>query len=410
MKNNIIKLLGNVSLLVTLTGTAFAQSVTLDVTAWKGNEAEPGGMAEVIKLFEAAHPEIKVDFSYISRSDTDVVIPPRLQGGNAPDVMMIDLPLTKVWGEAGLLVDHGTDAEWYARVPAALQSAITIEDAAYVMPLEVIGMGLYTNTGLLQQVGIDAAPKTIDELKAACSALHEAGIKPMLMTGGFPSVLFVIANGLEAATTPVGSLGDGSAKFVDDAGFSAALDTVRELASANCFDPKEMAGVDPWSTALNEFKAGNFAMLPQGAWNIGNFITDSDIEFVFGPIPTRKGAGVAADLFGFGWGISSQSENKDAAQTFVEFWSQPEVLQNLLDAESAYSPFDDGGSGTPELAANYNDARAAGGIRNYPFSVGQWPGALDGEMQNSMTGFLLDLDQDNKMILTRWDATVEDNQ
>lgn len=397
------------SVIAVAASTASHAQTVLDVTAWKGNEAEPAGMIEVISRFEAANAEITVELSYISRSDTDVVIPPRLQGGNPPDVMMIDMPLVKVWGDAGLLKDLGTDADWYGRVPAALQSAITSDGAAYVMPLEVIGMGLYTNRDLLEQVGIEDAPKTIDELKAACTALSGAGINPMLMTSGFPSVLFTIANGLEANTSPVGDLGTGTATFVEDAGFNGALDTFRDLANAGCFDAAQMAGVDPWSTALNEFKAGNFAMLPQGAWNIGSFSEDPDLNFTFGPIPTQSGTGVAADLFGFGWGISAGSENQDAAKLFVDFWSQPENLQVLLDVESAYSPFDDGGSGTPDLAADYDVARANGGIFNFPFSVGQWPGALDGEMQNSMTGFLLDLDQDNSDVLVRWDETVEDN-
>ncbi|SFR52491.1 raffinose/stachyose/melibiose transport system substrate-binding protein [Yoonia tamlensis] len=397
------------SVIALAAATAASAETVLDVTAWKGNEAEPAGMAEVIALFEAANPDIKVELTYISRSDTDVIIPPRLQGGNPPDVMMVDMPLTKVWGDAGLLVDWGTDAEWYGRVPEGLQSAITIDGAAYVMPLEVIGMGLFANSDLLAQAGITEAPKTIEALKAACGALSAAGINPMLMTSGYPSALFTIANGLEAATTPVEDLGNGNARFVDDAGFSAALDTFRELAAADCFDPQQMAGVDPWSTALSEFQAGNFAMLPQGAWNIGSFSQNPDLNFTFGPIPSASGAGVAADLFGFGWGISTGSEHQEAAKTFVAFWSQPENLQILLDAESAYSPFEDGGSGTPALAADYDAARAAGGIRNYPFSVGQWPGALDGEMQNAMTGFLLNLDQDNSDILVRWDETVEDN-
>ena len=148
-------------LLIGYVGTASAQ-VVLDVTAWKGNEAEPGGMAEIIEKFEAANPDIDINFSYISKSDTDVVIPPRLQSGNPPDVMMIDMPLTKAWGEAGLLLDYGTDSPWYARVPEGLRNAITIDDAAYVMPLEVIGMGLYTNLDLLKKAGIDAEFRVVD--------------------------------------------------------------------------------------------------------------------------------------------------------------------------------------------------------------------------------------------------------
>jgi hypothetical protein len=33
---------------------AWTEDVTLDVTAYKGNEAEPAGRAEIIELFEAA--------------------------------------------------------------------------------------------------------------------------------------------------------------------------------------------------------------------------------------------------------------------------------------------------------------------------------------------------------------------
>lgn len=404
-----LKYIGTMAFAVLLSGPAAAQKVTLDVTAWKGNEAEPAGLAEIIEKFEAENPDIDVELSYISRSDTDIVIPPRLQGGNPPDVLMVDMPLAKLWGEAGLLVDFGTDREWYGRVPDDLRSAITLDGKAFIMPLEVIGMGLYTNMALLGQVGIDSHPLTIDELKAACGALSDAGINPMLMTGGFPITLFTIANGLEAGTTPVGDLGNGSASFVDDAGFNSALDTIRELAAAKCFDPKEMAGVDPWSTALSEFKSGNFAMLPQGAWNIANFSSDPDFNFVFGPIPSSSGVGVAPDLFGIGWSLSTGSDNLEAGRKFAEYFSRPEVLQIMLDAESAYTPFDDGASGTPELAEAYDAARAAGGIRNYPFALLQWPKPLDQEAWDSLTGLLLNLDKDNSEVLERWDETVEDN-
>ncbi|MEP4640595.1 MAG: ABC transporter substrate-binding protein, partial [Yoonia sp.] len=133
--------------------TANAQQVVLDVTGWKGNEAEPAGIAELVSAFEAANPDIKVEFSYISRLDTDVVLPPRLQGNNAPDVMMTDMPLVSIWGDAGLLADLGTDSEWYGRLEPSLVPSVTTGDAVYIMPLEVIGMGNFVNNGLLAQAG-----------------------------------------------------------------------------------------------------------------------------------------------------------------------------------------------------------------------------------------------------------------
>ncbi|MDG4674830.1 extracellular solute-binding protein [Shinella sp. 838] len=408
MNKTLRRTLGAVSAFAILSGAALAEPIKLDVTAWKGNESEPAGLSGLIASFEAANPDIDVELSYISRTDTDVVIPPRLQGGNPPDVMMVDMPLVKVWGDAGFLQDFGTDAEWYGRVPQDLRSAITLDGKAYIMPLEVIGMGLFTNMGMLKSVGIDAPPQTLDDLKTACAALAAAGKNAMMLPGTWNAELFVIANGLGAGTTPASDLGNGTNTFVDDAGFNAALDTVRDLAGAGCFNAAQMAGVDPWSTALAEFKAGNFAMMPQGAWNIASFKENSSLEFVFGPIPTPSG-GVAVDLFGIGWAASSASDNPEAAKKFIEFFAKAENLQVMLDAEAAYSPFDDGASGTPEQAAPYDAARAAGAISSFPYALLTWPKPLESEIADSLSSLFLELSKTNEEILNRWDEVVEDD-
>ncbi len=390
-------------------GAVYAQQATLDVTAWKGNEAEPAGLPELIEKFEAEHPEIDVELSYIGRLDTDTVIPPRLQAGDPPDVMMTDMPLVKIWGDAGLLADLGTDSEWFARIPDGLKASISSDDAAFIMPLEVIGMGNFVNMGLLGQVGIEEPPTTIEELKATCGALADADINPLIFTGGFSAPLFLIANGIEGSDVPASALGSGDSTFVDSASFNSGIDLIRELREARCFDPDQQAGLDPWSTALNEFSGGNFAMMPQGAWNIASFNEVEGLDYVFAPIPSSKESGVALDLFGIGWSIAERSENKDAAKVFVDWFAQPENLQIMLDAESAYSPFDDGASGTPDLAAAYDQSRIDGGVINYPFAVLDWPKALESEIWDSLTGFLLDTSKSNSDVLERWDWAVEDS-
>lgn len=387
--------------------TAFAQSVTLDVTAWKGNEAEPAGLPELIADFEAANPDIDVELSYISRLDTDVVLPPRLQGNNAPDVMMTDMPLVDIWAGAGLLADLGTGSEWYGRLEPSLVPSVTSDGAIYIMPLEVIGMGNFVNMDLLAQAGINKAPTTINELHAACRMLDAAGIRPMIFTGGFSAPLFVIANGLEQ-TDSARALGLAEKSFTESDGFNASVDLVRGLIDSKCLDPQEQAGLDPWSTALTEFKAGNFAMMPQGAWNIGDFSGVEGLNFAFAPIPSNKASGVALDLFGIGWSISAQTAHPEEARRFVEFFAEAANLQKMLDAESAYSPFQGGASGTPDLAAPYDQARVDGGVIMYPFAVLDWPKPLEREIWDSLTGFLLDTEKSNEAVLERWDEVVED--
>jgi len=408
MTNSFTRTLGMAgSVLLMGVSTASVAQTTLEVTAWKGNDTEPAALPELIQQFETANPDISIDFSYISRSDTDIVLPPRLQGGDAPDVMMADMPLIEIWSKAGLLTPLNTDG-WYERLTDQIREAITLNDEVYVMPLEVIGMGNFVNMGLLNAVGIDAPPTTLDALMEACQKLSAAGTQPMLLAGGFPAPLLTIANGLEPDPTAASDLGSGVVAFEDNEAFINALNQIKLLEQASCFDGEEIAGVDPWSTALSEFKAGNFAMMPQGAWNIQNFSSAEDLDFVFAPLPSSKDTGVALDLFGFGWVISAQSEQAVAAKKFIDFFTEDDNLKQLLEAESAYSPFQDGTSGVASLAASYDAARANGGTIMFPFGVLAWPKPLEGEIFDSMTGFLLNLDRDPEDVLSRWDEIIED--
>ncbi|WP_204114462.1 ABC transporter substrate-binding protein [Shimia biformata] len=384
--------------------------VTLDVVAWKGNEAQPAGLPELIQKFEAENPGIKIDLTYVARKDVDKVIPPRLQGGNPPDVTMVDSSLVKLWGGAGFLKDLGTDSAWYGNMIPAVQETFTIDGTIMTLPLEVIGMGNFVNMDLLAKVGIDKAPVTVDEVVAACKALAADGISPMIFAGGFPAMLWVGANGIDPKGTSPVAYGMGEVTFVDDANYNASLDSVRMLVDAECFDPELQAGLDPWSTALEEFKSGRVAMLPQGAWNIANFSKIEGLNFQFAPMASAySDVGLALDLVGPGWSIPTDSEHPEEARKWVEFFADPENLSVFLEAEGAYSPFTGGTDTMPALAAPYGHARAEGSLILWPFSTLAYPKPLQSEWEDSLTGFLLDISKPNEDTLQRWDDVVEDN-
>lgn len=392
-----------------LTSTASAQTV-LDVVAWKGNEAEPAGLPELIKKFEAENAGIEIDLTFVARKDVDKVIPPRLQGGNPPDVTMVDSALVDLWGGAGFLTDLGTDSPWYDQMNPAVRDVMTRDGQILVYPLEVIGMGNYVNMDLLAKVGIGKAPVTLDELKTACRALAAEGIAPMIFAGGFPAMLYVGANGIDPNGVSAAEYGSGERTFVDDANFNAALDSVRELVAAECFDPKLQAGLDPWATATQEFRAGNVAILPQGAWNIGNFSAVEGLNYQFAPMPSAfTEQGLALDLVGPGWAIPRDAEHAEAARKWVNFFTEEENLNVFLEAEGAYSPYTGSASIMPDLAAPYTQAREQGSVILWPFSTLEFPKTLQSEWEDSLTGFLLNIDEDNNKTLERWDYAVEDS-
>lgn len=394
---------------ILLSSTASAQTV-LDVVAWKGNEAEPAGLPELIEKFEAENPDIDVELTYVARKDVDAVIPPRLQGGNPPDVTMVDSSLVDLWGGAGFLTDLRTDSAWYDQMVPAVRNVMTTDGEIYVYPLEVIGMGNFVNMDLLAQAGIDKAPVTLDELKVACQALSSEGIAPMIFAGGFPAMLYVGANGIDPKGVSPAEYGSGERQFVGDENFNASLDSVRDLVAAECFDPALQAGLDPWATAPQEFRAGNVAILPQGAWNIGGFSEVEGLNYQFAPMPSAYTEhGLALDLVGPGWAVPRDAANAEAARKWVDFFAAEENLNVFLEAEGAYSPFVGGVSTMPDLAAPYTEARAQGSLILWPFSTLEFPKALQSEWEDSITGFLLNIDGANEDTLQRWDDVVEDN-
>ncbi|WP_282096096.1 ABC transporter substrate-binding protein [Epibacterium ulvae] len=406
MKRTII---GQTALAVMMASTASAATV-LDVVAWKGNEAEPAGMPELIEKFESENPDIDVELTFVARKDVDKVIPPRLQAGTPPDVTMVDGKLVALWGGAGLLDDLGTSTEWYNNLIPSVRDIVTLDDKALSYPLEVIGMGNFVNMDLLAKVGIDKAPVTIDALKASCSALAAAGISPMIFAGGFPAMLFVGANGIDPKGVSPTEYSSGDRQFVGDDNFNRTFDLVRELVGAECFDPKLQAGLDPWATAPQEFKAGNVAILPQGAWNIGQFNDVEGLNYQFAPMPSvHTDYGLALDLVGPGWAIPKDATHKEAAAKWIEFFSKEENLNVFLKAEGAYSPYQGGKATMPDLATPYTDARAKGSLILWPFSTQEFPSALQSEWEDSITGFLLNIDAANEKTLQRWDDVIEDN-
>ncbi|MEE9388335.1 MAG: extracellular solute-binding protein [Paracoccaceae bacterium] len=405
---SILKIMTSALALCAVADIAIAEPVTLEISAWKGTEAEPAGLPAIIELFEAAHPDIKVKFSYIGRPDMGLILPPRFQSGNAPDILMSDMNFVKTWAEGGFAADLGSDNAWNDRVLPGLKDVIVLDGANQFVPIEVVGIGLFVNEGLLAQAGIERAPKTIDELIATCAPLNAIGVQPLFLAADWPAGVFTSASALSETETPFSEFNSGDSLFADDPAANQALDTVRRLIAEGCVDVDKQAGMDTWSTALAGFTRGAFAMTVQGAWNIASFSQVEGLDYSFGPIPTNADTGIAVDVIAIGWTMNEHSKVKEAATQFIDFFLQPEIYLLFLKDEAAFSAYSDGLSGLPDLADNYAQARSEGAILNYPYQTLELPGSLEGEMGSAMNSLILDLSQSNTEILSRWDDAIEE--
>jgi raffinose/stachyose/melibiose transport system substrate-binding protein len=406
-RRNIFSMLG-LCLLILLASTGIYAKTVLEVSSWKGGAAEIANFPQIIKKFEQKHPDIKVKLTYLSRTDTKTVMPARLQGGNPPDVIMVDREFMHMWAEEGQLMDL-TGSSWVKRMQPALVPQMKHKGKVHFMMLELSGIGMYGNLDLLKEVGLNKIPGNITDLTAACKKLASKGITPMLMPakGGWTPGLFTIALGLAGDGIPDESRTDkfhkGQLKFAKDDAFKRAVKATKQMADAGCFNAKVNAGIDPWSVGIAGFQSGRAAMLPQGLWNISAFVKDSLPEnFIFGPFPALSGhQGIGLNLLGPGWAIPTDSKQVDAAKKWIDFWSHDEILSLFLDAEAAVTTIIGGTSGVPALASTYVKASEAGYAVFTP--EGHWHPNVPKEAMNSMTAYMLDLSMSPVKVLERWD-------
>lgn len=381
---------------------AQAQSIELEVASWKGNEAEPAGLPEIIARYEEQNPDITVQLNYLARGEVDKVVTPRIMAGSPPSVVMADPALMIQWSQAGALADLGADSAFVSQMMPDVKSVMNRDGSYYVQPLELTGLGNFVNAGLLEEAGIEAPPATLAELADACAKLNEAGIGPMVF-GGYSGRLLLTANALDGNEVEPTSYLDGTQTFAQDESFAAGLDAIRAVVDAECFDPELMAGVNPWSTGLQAFMSEQYAMFIQGSWNIGRFAQVEGLDVVFTPIPTAEAPGAALLGLGPGWAIPEASPHPEAARKWLDFFMEPEILGLFLADEQAASPYSTIESGMAASASAFVDALETNAI-NDPTKTTLWPGAFEDEIENSVVSFLLNMEMENSELLGRWDA------
>lgn len=340
----------------------------LTVYGWKGGDAEPANVKEINAAFEKANPDIELKYEFIPSSGYVQRVQSELLAGNTADVIMTDSAKVQDWGSSGYLEDLSSQS-WVSGVRDEIKPFVENSAKTYALPMEVIGISLFANNDLLKQAGISTPPTTWPEFEADLQQLKDAGITPISLAnkGGWTgsSVLNAIAATLVYKDHP---------SFDEDflagkASFSlwkSSLQQMIDLQTQGFVDYKSELGVDEWSTGISDFQAGKSAFYLQGAWNQSTF-TNAGMNDSFIPWPATDTADSNANLFvGTMWSVNAKSEVKDAAEKYLEFWSDSSNALPYLEAENAVSPFTDGESPSTDATKSFVDAVNAGNYRILP--------------------------------------------
>lgn len=332
-----------------LGGAALAQDEAVEFDLYDLHHLDPGKsfIEGVVADYMEANPNVQINLTILENEALKDKIAVEMQSGNPPD-------LFQSWGggtlaqqvEAGLVrpIDDEITDIIDNIIPAGL-SMTQVDGAQYGLPYNLGAVGIWHNTDLLAQAGIDGPPATWEELLADVQALKDAGITPISLGG-------------QDAWTAMFWWAYLATRVCGPDGMSAAITTGDW--SAECFvrageELQRLVEMEPFQTGFlaanhdaqqGEFGNGRAAMMLQGQWAAGAQRSNSESGEGIGealgwfPFPeVEGGAGVGTDVFGGG---DNYVVGRDAPPEAVEFLkfltTDPGAVQGWVDLQDGTLP------------------------------------------------------------------------
>ncbi|MFG1681191.1 ABC transporter substrate-binding protein [Nonomuraea sp. NPDC049269] len=285
------------------------------------------------KEYMTANPNITIKLEGKPNDTYGDSIRTQLQAGNAADVIETEggsgqsrsvVPLA----EAKFL-EPLSDAVTKT-IPSGSESLFQLNGTTYGEPLGISYVGLVYNTVAAQAAGLTAAPKSLDEVKAACTKAATAGKALFVLAGatvpnaGITSLIIsatrVYADDPDWNTKRAG----GKTTFAGTKGWQDTLQTIVDLNKAGCFQKgAEGAGFDAITnnmakgTSVSFFGPLGSASELQKAAPQQKFVAEA-----FPPATADgKAFGVASATYSLS--INAASQKKEAAKAFIDWLADP---------------------------------------------------------------------------------------
>src|SRR6516164_11687477 len=162
---------------------------------WNNANTQPllGVFQNVIKQFEAAHPNVTIQNVPMQNELFKTKITPALRGNAPPDIF-------QQWGsgqqatqvQSGKLADISSDVSSWISSLGTPATEWQTDGKWYGVPYDLHVVGFWYRKDLFQQAGIKTAPTTIPELEADDAALRAHGITPITVgfKDGWPDVFW----------------------------------------------------------------------------------------------------------------------------------------------------------------------------------------------------------------------------
>ncbi len=282
----------------------------------------------VVKEFEAANPNIKVDVQVINWNDIDKQVATMIQNGQVPDILQTGDYSGFVADQLLYKVDEVLSPEVSGDMLQKFADYGKVDGTAYGIPFVSSARALFYNKELFSKAGIAEPPKTWDEIKAAAKKLKDAGVSQPF---GLPlgqeeaqaeSFLWMLGNG--------GGYKDASGKWAINSPQNVETFTyLKGMVAEGLTTPNP--GTKDRKTVWEDFGAGKVGMVNGGPMSIPIFDAAGLKDYGVVPIPGKAGP-LDTTLGVMDW-IMAFNKNGHAAEIkkFFDFFYTGSAAQKISD-------------------------------------------------------------------------------
>ena len=318
--------------------------VTLEwYSALNENEPYVAGYKAIIASYEASHPNVKINVTWMGRQ-LSTKIRPLLQSGTKPDIVEDDLQIMY----AGLLKDNlladlttylgqpgfNTTTTWKDMWTPGSLELLSTPGQLTALPFWVNATQIFYDERLFTKYNF-TAPTTWDELMADCATLKKDNLPCFGQEGGFADYnMFWLSELTDRLIGPDALLKASTDKTGQTWLAPDYLTAATKEASlkANGYFPKGFEG-SQYPAAQIAWVNGKSAFYLLSDWLPSELVDKTPTGFVFHsfPFPTVDGKGSQTDVEMYQWGFSLFKDAPHPAEAidFLKYFTSPDEFKPL---------------------------------------------------------------------------------
>lgn len=312
---------------------------------WGSLGSEKPAPEQIIKAFEAANPDIKVNVSYSGTDEYQTLMRTKLSAGTAPDVFFTwpgdgNSMAMKVIQRAGLLADL-SDEPFVDNITDSFKPLQSVDGKTYLATVTAAGIGAVFNMTAMTEAGLEV-PETWSEVLGFCADAKEKGKTAYALAAATNWQTQLIPHALTPTLvygpTPdfAERMNKGEETFAKS-GWKEAFKKYMEMQNSGCFQKNNLGTV--YEDALSMVAKGDALSSVQVNLSVTAMeaVAPEGTVFKLEPLPatddpSETRVAVAA---GAGYAVNAKSKEMEAALKFVGFLGGPEGQAIYAKASSA---------------------------------------------------------------------------